>query len=151
MIDAETLLSSLSARGIEVAVKGENLLIEPASKLTDEDRAALRENKAEIIALRTMPPLGAICFFDLAALTEAIADAPRSPIENDLAMARFARAAVRLTTLIRQMGKVNQGVALMEMYEAAAHASRLIRRRQYESAYRRLDALIAELESKRFH
>ncbi len=167
MINVETLLSNLNARGIRVAIKnGDTLIVEPAPKLTDEDRAALRAKKADIIAClqiarapdapaepTRMPDFSETILFDLAVISDAIAaGGSRSPIENDLSMARFARVAVTVTQIIyNDMGPAQQAVAIMEASRAAHLAARSIRDRDYLRAYELCDALIEQLKSKRFH
>lgn len=52
MIDAEALICHLSARGIRLALDGSVwLIVEPASRLSDEDRQAIRAHKAELLRL----------------------------------------------------------------------------------------------------
>ena len=48
---ARDLLSSLAGAGLSVTVEAGRLVIRPASKLTDDLRAALREAKFELLAL----------------------------------------------------------------------------------------------------
>ena len=53
-MDAHMLLSDFRSRGIALIPNGENLTVEPASRLTNEDRAAIRAAKSELlIVLRT--------------------------------------------------------------------------------------------------
>jgi len=51
VVNVETLLADLSSRGIRLEPDG--LIVEPASKLTDADRALIRQHKAEILAMLT--------------------------------------------------------------------------------------------------
>lgn len=48
---ARDLLDGLAEAGISVAVDGDKLVIRPASRLTDDIRAALRASKPELLAL----------------------------------------------------------------------------------------------------
>lgn len=48
---ARDLLDDLAGLGVHVAADGDQLVIRPASKLTDDMRAALRANKPELLAL----------------------------------------------------------------------------------------------------
>jgi len=48
---ARDLLRNLAASGITVSMDGCRLIVQPASKLTDEARVALRSSKAELLAL----------------------------------------------------------------------------------------------------
>lgn len=60
---ARDLLAELACLGVTVTADGDRLLIRPASKLTDELRAALRAHKAELLATastRPIAPLSAI-------------------------------------------------------------------------------------------
>lgn len=47
---ADDLLRDLRSAGIEVSVRGDSLIAKPASRLTEELRAALRANKPAILA-----------------------------------------------------------------------------------------------------
>lgn len=51
MMGARDLLHDLAGAGLSVTAHGDQLVIRPASKLTDDMRAALREAKAELLAL----------------------------------------------------------------------------------------------------
>jgi hypothetical protein len=60
---ADTLIESFSNRGFTVLAHGETIKVSPSSALTDEDRQAIRDHKAELLdALRSKPterpPLG---------------------------------------------------------------------------------------------
>jgi hypothetical protein len=49
---ASTILSNLRSRGVTLSAAGSTLTFDaPAGELTDADRAALREHKAELLAL----------------------------------------------------------------------------------------------------
>lgn len=48
---ASDLLSDLRARGVELVAAGDRIRFRPADALTDADRAALRDHRAEIIVL----------------------------------------------------------------------------------------------------
>ena len=54
---ARDLLAELAGLGVTVTGDGDRLLIRPASKLTDELRAALRAHKAELLATASTPPI----------------------------------------------------------------------------------------------
>jgi hypothetical protein len=54
-MNAHTLLSDFRSRGIALIPNGEKLTVEPASRLTDADRAAIRAAKAELLAVLTAP------------------------------------------------------------------------------------------------
>jgi len=74
---AAVLLQSLQTRGFRLQVESDQLIVSPASDLTDGDRAAIREHKPEILAalrperggfnspfvIRSKNP-PTICFFD---------------------------------------------------------------------------------------
>ncbi|MBX9793514.1 MAG: hypothetical protein K2Y02_04355 [Burkholderiaceae bacterium] len=65
---ARELLSDLAGAGLSVIAQGDRLVIQPASKLTDPMRAALRDAKPDLLALlrgvagategRTLPAIG---------------------------------------------------------------------------------------------
>ncbi|MDR7332453.1 hypothetical protein [Roseateles asaccharophilus] len=48
---ARDLLDAMSGAGLSVMAEGDQLVIRPGSKVTDELRAALREAKSELLAL----------------------------------------------------------------------------------------------------
>ena len=48
---AENVLQDLSLRGIELIPDGDALLVWPASRITDSDRAAIRATKSELLKL----------------------------------------------------------------------------------------------------
>ena len=50
-MSAHDLLAELNAAGLTASVCGDCLVIQPASRLTEEMRAALREAKAELLTL----------------------------------------------------------------------------------------------------
>jgi hypothetical protein len=50
-MDAYMLLSDFRSRGIALIPNGESLTAEPASRLSDADRAAIRQSKAELLRI----------------------------------------------------------------------------------------------------
>ena len=50
-MDAYMLLSDFRCRGIVLIPNGEKLTVEPASRLSDSDRAAIRESKPELLRI----------------------------------------------------------------------------------------------------
>lgn len=50
-MDAYVLLSNFRTRGITLIPNGEKLTAEPASRLSDADRAAIRESKRDLLRL----------------------------------------------------------------------------------------------------
>jgi hypothetical protein len=54
-MEASELFHSLTARGIRLVAEGSGLVVIPASKLTDDDREAIRAHKAEILAALQPP------------------------------------------------------------------------------------------------
>jgi hypothetical protein len=50
-MDAHQLLSNFQARGIKLFPEGGNLAVEPASRLSDADRAAIRASKPELLRI----------------------------------------------------------------------------------------------------
>jgi hypothetical protein len=48
---ASALVDKLRARGVELITDGSRLGVRPAGALTEEERAALRQHKAEVLAL----------------------------------------------------------------------------------------------------
>ncbi len=51
----EVLLADLRARGVTVEAHGSQLHCRPRSRLTDEDLAALRDNKPALLQILTAP------------------------------------------------------------------------------------------------
>jgi hypothetical protein len=61
-MDAYQILNDLSERGILLIPDGEKLVAEPASRLSDADRAAVRQNKLDLLRIlsrskEASPPL----------------------------------------------------------------------------------------------
>jgi len=56
-MSARDIISSLWQKGLELAADGENIRVEPKSRLTDEARSVIRNNKSELLAYlnRTAP------------------------------------------------------------------------------------------------
>ncbi|MGH9839693.1 MAG: hypothetical protein ACREEM_13005 [Blastocatellia bacterium] len=62
MTAASTLLSNLTAQGVRLWAEADRLKFDaPAGVLTDDDRAALREHKAELLTILTGPGLCPTC------------------------------------------------------------------------------------------
>jgi hypothetical protein len=53
---ASTLIQSLSSRGFSVLADGDAIKVSPASALTDDERQAIRERKAELLTLLQSEP-----------------------------------------------------------------------------------------------
>jgi len=54
-MDAHQLLTDFQARGIRLTPEGDKLAVEPASRLSDADRAAIRAAKSELLKLLAAP------------------------------------------------------------------------------------------------
>jgi hypothetical protein len=54
-MEAEALIASLAQRGIRLFPDGDGIIVEPASRLTEADRDAIRDRKREILALLSRP------------------------------------------------------------------------------------------------
>ncbi|MDE2367538.1 MAG: hypothetical protein KGN16_01090 [Burkholderiales bacterium] len=78
---ARDLLHSLAGAGLSVSADGDRLVIRPASKLTDTMRTALREAKAELLALLAGGPDDAEAFEERAAIFEFDGGVPRAEAE----------------------------------------------------------------------
>jgi hypothetical protein len=50
-MDVYTLLADLRERGIVLLTDGEKLMVEPASRLSDADRAAIRQSKSDLLRI----------------------------------------------------------------------------------------------------
>jgi hypothetical protein len=55
-MDAHQLLNDFHIRGIRLIPEGHNLAVEPASRLTDTDREAIRQAKPELLRLLAPAP-----------------------------------------------------------------------------------------------
>jgi ribosomal protein L37AE/L43A len=64
-MDASSLLSNLRARGFNLSVEAEMVAIVPFSRLTEFDKEAIREHKAEVLELLASTRLCAICAGEL--------------------------------------------------------------------------------------
>jgi len=56
MSDVHSVLADFARRGIRLIPSPPNVIVEPASLLTDEDRQAIRQRKAELLAVLTPQP-----------------------------------------------------------------------------------------------
>jgi hypothetical protein len=54
-MDAHQLLTDFQARGIRLIPEGGNLAVEPAERLSDADRVAIRANKPELLRILAPP------------------------------------------------------------------------------------------------
>lgn len=80
---AREMLHELAAAGVEVAVVGDKVRVQPAIRLTDQHRLALREAKTEIISLLSAAAILADleAFEERAAILEFDAGMPRADAE----------------------------------------------------------------------
>jgi hypothetical protein len=147
-MDARVLLADLHSRGIRLIPDGEKLWAEPAERLSDADRIAIRQSKAELMSILAendaLPSL-------LVAVADAIADAPRSPILNDLALSKAATSFIAA----QRASRVAPPTLLGEIQQIAANsmtlAAREIRRSNYQAAYEALDILASKVRELRAH
>ena len=58
-MNAQSLIETLSEKGVRLIPDGDGLVVEPASKLTDADRRAIRAHKAELLHLLAADEPGA--------------------------------------------------------------------------------------------
>ncbi len=54
-MNAQTVISTLQARGFSLAPTEGGISVKPSKLLTDADRAAIREHKAELLSLLSPP------------------------------------------------------------------------------------------------
>ena len=147
-MDARVLLADLHSRGIRLIPDGEKLWAEPAERLSDADRIAIRQSKAELMRILAendaLPSL-------LVAVADAIADAPRSPILNDLALSKAATSFIAA----QRASRAAPPTLLGEIQQIAANsmtlAAREIRRSNYQAAYEALDILASKVRELRAH
>lgn len=148
-MNVQSIIENFAHRGIRLIADGDGVIVEPASKLTNQDRELIRQHKPAILATLTMQdtlPRGSV---NLEAIADAIAARPRSPIENDLALSRVARAAVEAGRIVRTLPGAARSAALSLCAERSKQASDYILQRNYESAYLILDTLPKTLASLR--
>jgi len=103
-MSVQSIIVSLGGRGIQLIPDGDGLIVEPASKLADADRALISRHKAEILAVLAKPEratagqtlTGRRCRSAVAARWSArhamsIAHPATSPIARSRASSRAAR------------------------------------------------------------
>jgi TubC N-terminal docking domain len=147
-VNVESLLSSLAERGILLIRDGDNLVAKPREKLTNTDRDAIRQSKAELMRILAkndaLPSL-------LVAIADAIADSPRLPILNDLALSKAATSFIAA----QRASRAAPPTLLAEIQQIAANsftlAAREIRRSNYQAAYEALDILVGKVSELRAH
>jgi hypothetical protein len=87
----------------------------------------------------------------LVAVADAIADAPRSPILNDLALSKAATSFIAA----QRASRVAPPTLLGEIQQIAVNsmtlAAREIRRSNYQAAYEALDILASKVRELRAH
>jgi hypothetical protein len=94
------LLATLARVGVTVAVDGDRLIVRPWSRVPDEQRAALRAHKTELLALLAAPAAGAVLPPARPyRLTNADADVAHAEPWNDAAIARFQARAGHIRRL----------------------------------------------------
>jgi hypothetical protein len=54
-MEIQSLLENLKARGIRLSTNGQRVVVEPASRLTDQDREAIRAAKPELLRALSDP------------------------------------------------------------------------------------------------
>lgn len=73
---AQALLSDLHSRGITLIADGEKLTVQPASRLTDADRAAIRQSRPDLLRILTethpTPTSPVAVVLDLDAIADAV-------------------------------------------------------------------------------
>jgi tubulysin polyketide synthase-like protein len=75
-MNARQLLNDLQSRGLRLVPEGGNLAVEPAERLSDADRAAIRQAKPELLRILTPAPE---CIIEA---TFTLASAPPIPEYN---------------------------------------------------------------------
>jgi hypothetical protein len=147
-MNAHVLLADLHSRGIRLTPDGEKLWAEPAEQLSDADRIAIRQSKAEL--MRLLAENDALPLL-LVAIADAIAESPRSPILNDLALSKAATGFVAT----QRASRAAPPTLLGEIQQIAANsmtlAAREIRRSNYQAAYEALDILASKVRELRAH
>jgi len=81
-------------------------------------------------------------------IADAIAHSPRSPILNDLALSRAARAVVEAGRVVRSLPDGARAEAARRCERTFAETAGLIERGRYADAYAALDGLPAKLLRK---
>jgi hypothetical protein len=156
-VTAQALIDDLTRRGIRLIPEPPNLTVESKSKLTDADRALIRAHKAELLAALAEPdcepkpavPPSLFGHLDLAAIADAIADQPRAPFENDLALSHAARAALGAERVICDLPATARREALRLCRKVCRDAAAAICARNYRVSYDLLDNLPERLKALR--
>ena len=127
---------------------GKKLWVEPAEHLSDADRIAIRQSKAELMRIlaesTALPSL-------LVAVADAIADSPRSPILNDLALSKAATSFIAVQRASRAAPPALRAEIHQIGVEAMTLAAREVRRSNYQAAYVALDTLLGKVCELRAH
>lgn len=116
---ARDLLAELACLGVTVTADGERLIIQPASKLTDELRAALRAHKAELLAAVSAPPIA-----PLTALAHQLPIGPREVL--DCLLSVYPRAGGLRACDLAEASRLPIGVVLgaLDLLHGAGIAGR---------------------------
>jgi hypothetical protein len=150
----ETIINSLGGRGIRLYPAGDKLAVEPADRLTDQDRVLLRKHRDSLLALlsapenrepatapaigESIPPLP----IDLSRIADAIARNPRSPFLNDLALVVFVRGAIGAARAIADLPEAARPAARLRCLGLQHRIVAAITGADYAAAYALADALI---------
>jgi hypothetical protein len=102
---ARDLLAELACLGVTVTADGDRLLIRPASKLTDELRAALRAHKAELLAAAAASPIA-----PLTAIAHQLPIGPREVL--DCLLSVYPRAGGLKARDLAEASRLPIGVVL---------------------------------------
>jgi hypothetical protein len=126
-VTAVVLVETLRARGVHLRAVGDKIRYRPISALTPEDLEALRQHKAEVLALLTRPPA---FMLDTATVREVLG---RKPNTHDLAILKLdvLAAVARLEAEIR-MGTIGSQPLLVRgiplgLWVDLAEVARLLR------------------------
>lgn len=157
-MNGHSILAEFTRRGITLRAEGGRLIAKPLSSVPPELLEAARQHKAELLALLTgngraeppheetapLPPL-------LATIVDAIADAPRSPIFDDLAVARAAQSYVEGERAIGDTSDALRAEAASIATNAMNRVADAIRQARYQTAYELLDSLTTKMRGMKAH
>jgi hypothetical protein len=149
MDTASMMLADFQARGIRLIPDPPKLSIEPASKLTDKDRGAIRQHKAELLALLMAEPVDLPS--PLLVIADAIAACPRSPCLNDLALSHAAATYVAAERMAHAASPSLRGEVHKLVAETLLRVADEIRAARYMSADNLMDDMAEKVRQMRGH
>jgi hypothetical protein len=143
-VDANALIHHFADRGIRLWFDGGKIVVEPASRLTQSDREAIRRWKPALLDVLKGDVEGNL---DPALIAAAVESSKRSHCLDHMALSRFARIAVEVNRILAELPAGPRSDAVMLASRIWMSAADLLRRSCYLNAYQLLDELPAKVKS----